>query len=180
MTLSRAFFGALLATAVAFVVFAGVRKLNTPVAESIGQRLLGNVFVSDQVSLAEVERVAHFGYKTLIDLRPDGEAAEQPSSAEIGAAAAAKGLKFAYVPTPHGDIPDQVVADLQRALDSADRPVILYCRSGKRASRAWALAEASRNGGASAAEIAAAVTAAGQSVDDLKDRIAARIAARTS
>lgn len=136
------------------------------------------VAVRDQVTLAEVRRLEAAGFRTIIDLRPDGEVPGQPPSAAIGEAARNAGLTFAYVPTPHGDIPDAVVDALGAAMAGAQQPVILYCRSGKRAARVWALAEASRPGGAPADEIAAAVRGAGQPVDDLLVRIATRVAAR--
>ena len=80
----------------------------------------------------------------------------------------------------HGDVPDHVVRDLAQALGVAERPVLLYCRSGKRAARVWALAEASRKGGPLKADIVGAVLAAGQPVDDLLPQIEARIAARAN
>ena len=87
-------------------------------------------------------------------------------------------MTFAYVPTPHGAIPDVIVDGLARALADVPQPVVLYCRSGNRAARVWALAEASRPSGADAKGIAGSVRAAGQKVDDLMPQIEARIAAR--
>lgn len=136
------------------------------------------VAVRDQVSLAEVGTLKQQGFRSVIDLRPDGEAPDQPASTAVGEAARAAGLGFAYVPTPHGDIPDAVVDALAKAMAAAERPVILFCRSGSRAARVWALAEASRPGGARADVIAAAVRGAGLPVDDLLGRINIRIAAR--
>jgi uncharacterized protein (TIGR01244 family) len=89
-------------------------------------------------------------------------------------------LTFAYVPVPHGDIPGQAVDALGQSLASAGKPVLLYCRSGKRAARTWALSEASRADGLDAVAIQAAVRSAGQSADDLAESIAARIAARSN
>ena len=151
-----------------------------PVAAISGRPLLDRIAVREQVALSEIAELKAQGIRSIIDLRPDGEAADQPSSTAVGEAVRAAGMTFAYVPAPHGDIPETVVTDLGRALASAERPVLLYCRSGKRAARSWALAEASRKGGATAAEIASAVTAAGQSVDDLRVAIDGRIAARSA
>ncbi len=148
-------------------------------APATASRALGpGVAVRDQVQLDGVARLRAEGFHTLIDLRPDGEAADQPSSGAVAEAARRSGLAFSYVPTPHGDIPDATVAALAQTLATAERPVMLYCRSGKRAARVWALAEASRTGGFDAGAIAAAVRAAGQPIDDLLPRIEARIAAR--
>lgn len=170
------------------LVAAAVSRLTTPTAQQgrvsppraeHASFVLGpGVSVRDQLTLAEVARLKDGGVRTIIDLRPDGEAPDQPAAGAVGAAARAAGLGFAYVPTPHGDILDTVVEDLARAMAVAEQPVLLYCRSGKRAARVWALAEASRPGGASPEVIAAAVRGAGQPVDDLLTRITQRAASR--
>lgn len=145
---------------------------------AMGLKLRDGIFVREQISVGDVARIKAGGYRTLIDLRPDGEAADQPTSAQIGAAAIADGLAFAYLPTPHGDIPPAIPDTLAKGLATAQRPVLLYCRSGKRAARVWALAEASRANGASVEEITAAVTGVSQPVADILPQITERIAAR--
>lgn len=150
-----------------------------PTAAPHTEFVLGSgVSVRDQVSLPEIAKLKASGFRTVIDLRPDGEATDQPPSSAVAASTAAAGLGFRYVPTPHGDIPDSVVTALSQALAGAEQPVILYCRSGKRAARVWALAEASRDGGMPGEQIMASVRAAGQPVDDLRGRIEARVAGR--
>lgn len=144
----------------------------------VGRALLDGVSVRDQIRLGAVADIGKQGIRTLIDLRPDGEAPDQPPSSEVAKAAASAGLRFAYVPTPNGAIPDATVDALAKALAGSDQPVLLYCRSGSRAARVWALAEASRPGGASASVILSTVNAVGQKADDLVPRIEVRIAAR--
>lgn len=140
--------------------------------------LAAEVAVTEQIQLSDIPQIATRGYQTLIDLRPDGEAADQPASQAVEAAASASHLKFAYVPVPHGDIPDSAVNALSQALAASPRPILLYCRSGRRAVRTWSLAEASRPHGLDAQAILAAANAAGQSADDLLPAIAQRIARR--
>jgi uncharacterized protein (TIGR01244 family) len=182
MTLFRAFLFAVAAGALMVIVPATVFQGPAPVEPSAvaTQTMKNGVSISDQVQLPAVGSIARAGFRTVIDLRPDGEAADQPPSTAIGTKVRNAGLEFAYIPTPHGDIPDAIVDDLTQALAAAHYPVLLYCRSGKRAARVWALAEASRPDGADAMDIAAAVRAAGQPVDDLMPRIEIRIAARAT
>ena len=185
MSLLKAFLAALLLGAGAIVVLANLPDSTVAPPQAIAPPrapavLSPTIHVRDQLQLADLTQIRDKGYRTLIDLRPDGEAKDQPPSTAVAEAAAKAGLKFAYVPTPHGDIPDAVVGDLTKALDGAEGPVLLYCRSGNRAARVWALAEASRTGGGDAPSIIGAVKTAGQKVDDLVPRITARIAARAS
>lgn len=142
------------------------------------RQLSPSIAVAEQVSLESVRVAGRKGFDTIIDLRPDGEAVGQPSSAEVGQAARQRGMKFYYVPVPHGDIPDSAVAQLDQALSNSTGGVLLYCRSGRRAARTWSLVEASRPDGMDANAILAAVKAAGQSADDLETAIRKRIAAR--
>lgn len=139
-------------------------------------RLADRVEVTSQLQVEDMVAVGR-RYRMVVDLRPDGEALDQPSSQAMEHAARMAGLGFAYVPVPHGDIPDDAVARLQSVL-AAQGDVLLYCRSGKRAARTWALAEARRPGGLSAEQIQASVQGAGQDAADLRDRIDRAINAR--
>jgi uncharacterized protein (TIGR01244 family) len=137
------------------------------------------VWVAGQVTPAQLAALAARGFGTVVDLRPDGEAAGQPSSTQMAQAAHAAGLAFAYIPVAHGHIPAAAADQLGRALAGADRHVLVYCASGRRAARTWALAEASRRGGLDEAAILAAVKGAGQDASELQAEIARRVAART-
>lgn len=149
-----------------------------PSPSQVGLPLRDDIYVRDQISVSDVAAIKANGYRTLIALRPDGEVAQQPTAAEVGGAAKAQGLAFAYIPTPHGEIPASVPEALAKELALAQKPVLLYCRTGKRAARVWALSEASRSGGANADEIINAVTGVSQPIDDLLPQIKERIAAR--
>lgn len=179
--LKGSFFIAVLAGAAAVMGWAAyVRFAHHPHQEIAARRLTGDVWVSEQVTPQQVLDLRGERFATIVDLRPDGEQAGQPSSAEVAAAAARVGIVFSYDPVPHGDIPDEAVSALQKVLVAQAKPVLLYCRSGRRAARTWALAEASRVGGLDAEAIKRVVMAAGQPVDDLDQAIRVRIAARSS
>ena len=188
MTLLRTFFVSIAVAMIGVIAYAFTTRdqpVNTATTTGAtsnveGHALLGGVYVRDQIALDAVSALQGHGTRTLINLRPDGEDQNQPPSAAVQSAAQTAGLSYAYIPTPHGDIPDAVVDDLARALAKTERPVVLYCRSGKRATRVWALAEASRSGGPSLFEIVGAVKAAGQTVDDLMPRIEKRFSERSA
>ena len=141
-------------------------------------RLTHEISVTEQIRQETMGQLRERGFATVIDLRPDGEAADQPSSEVMSAAAKANNIKFYYVPVPHGEIPQQSVVKLAAALKDAPKPILIYCRSGKRAARTWSLVEASRPGGMDASSIVAAVKKVGQPVDDLNQDIVRRISQR--
>lgn len=140
--------------------------------------LAPGVSLSGQLQSVDLERMKAQGFASVIDLRPDGEADDQPAANAMQSAAQAQSLKFAYVPVPHGDIPAASVEALAQALQDSPKPVLLYCRSGRRAARTWSLVEASRPGGMPVPDILAAVKASGQSADDLLPLLAQRVAHR--
>lgn len=141
------------------------------------------IFVTSQVTTRQVARVRSGisgTFRTIIDLRPDGEAADQASSADMAAEAHRWGMEFAYIPVPHGEVPAATVSGLAAALQTSPKPVLLYCRSGNRAVRACALVLASTMQGPNEGEIMAMARAAGHPVDDLGAAIHARVAARAA
>jgi uncharacterized protein (TIGR01244 family) len=141
--------------------------------------LTPGVGITQQIELAQVERVRRMGYGVLVALRPDGEAADQPMAAEIGHEANRWGLVFAYVPVPHGDIPPECAQALKKVLaEQANQRILLYCRTGRRAARTWGLAEAESPGGLDARSILDSIERSGQSADDLADAIRQRVVAR--
>ena len=151
-----------------------------PPAKNILTRVTDQVFITSQLSPEDIAKVTRAGMKTIIDIRPDGEATDQTPSSEIGAASRAQGLSFHYIPVPHETIPDNAVNTLASALATTQRPALLYCRTGRRAVRLFALTEASRTGGPASEAIHQMVQAAGFSADDLRDEIARRIGKRNA
>lgn len=150
----------------------------TPVIE--GNKLTQGIFIQKQPTQLEMSQFKTRGFSTVIDLRPDGESADQPSSTEMSNIAETNGLKFYYVPVKPGIISEQSIDLLADALKDSSKPVLMYCRSGSRAARTWSLVEASRKEGMDVDSILAAVKNAGQSADDLKQNIIERIANRKS
>lgn len=88
--------------------------------------------------MTELEELQAQGIAVVVNNRPDGEDADQPSSAEMQVAAEALGLEYLHAPVmgmPSTDAVAKVAAVLEQ-----DRPVLLYCRSGTRSAVVWALA----------------------------------------
>lgn len=141
-------------------------------------RINRRVYLTSQLQPRHVEMLSNSGIKTIIDIRPDGEEGGQAAAATIQAEAERVGLKFHYAPVPHENIPDDAVSAVRDALAKDPAPVLLYCRTGRRAARTLALAEASRADGPSCDSILNMVKAAGFSAEDLKDNITQRIAQR--
>lgn len=140
----------------------------------------GSVYVSAQISLRDIGFLPRYGIHTIIDMRPDGEAPDEPNHFEMEQFAKAEGIDFSYIPVPHESIPPATVKELGEVLSASQKPVVLYCRTGRRAIRTFALREASRHDGPSADAILAMVKHAGFFAEDLRPEIVSRVAARTA
>lgn len=141
--------------------------------------ITGSLSVTSQLKPENIGFLRRRRVNTVVDIRPDGEDSDQTPSSEIERAAKESGMNFHYIPVPHGPIPADAVHKLNEVLTSgvAGR-VVLYCRTGNRAVRTYALTEASRPGGQDTDAILAMVRKAGFSADDLQGEINQRIAYR--
>ena len=100
-------------------------------------KLTASIGVSEQVRPDDAAAIAAAGYQVLVNNRPDGEEASQPSSAEIAAAAAAAGLEYHYLPVTALNFPGPDIAHMGQLLDDEERPVLAFCRSGTRCANLW-------------------------------------------
>lgn len=101
-----------------------------------------NFSVSPQISVEDVARAAAMGFRTIVNNRPEGEAADQTAGDAIAAAAAAHGLSYKALPYSPGPPPPGVVSAMAALLVEAPGPILAYCRTGTRSIMAWALAQA--------------------------------------
>jgi uncharacterized protein (TIGR01244 family) len=96
--------------------------------------------VAPQIDLADLPRAAAEGFKMVINNRPDGESPDQPTSAEVEAAAKAAGLAYAHIPVRGGPTMDQV-AEETAVVAKAPGPILAFCRSGTRSIVTWSLGQ---------------------------------------
>ncbi len=136
------------------------------------------IYLTDQIRVTDFQQISKLHIATVVDMRPDGEALDETPSSVLAKAAQQLGIDFAYIPVPHGAIPSSQVDKLASELERGKRPILLYCRTGKRAIRTFCLAEASRYRGHTEPELSAIATKSGFSIDDLHDDIVRRISAR--
>ena len=99
--------------------------------------------VAGQIAPGDMAQIAAAGVTLVINNRPDGEEAGQPTSAEIEAAARASGLDYRFIPIAGGIAAEQVL-EMADALATAGGQTFAFCRSGTRSTFLWALARASQ------------------------------------
>ena len=99
--------------------------------------------VAPQLSPQDMQAVADAGYKSVIINRPDLEGGpDQPSSADVIAAARAAGLAVEYQPVVSGSMTPDDVARFAVLLKELPAPVLAYCRTGTRCTHLFQAASA--------------------------------------
>lgn len=100
--------------------------------------------VAGQLTADDVPAIAAAGFRTLICNRPDDEQPGQPPASEIEAAAKANGLEYRFIPVVSGQLTQQDVSEMAKALDEVPGPILAYCRSGARSTNLYMLAKQMR------------------------------------
>lgn len=104
-----------------------------------------------QILPADLQELAAQGFKTVINNRPDGEGGpEQPTSAQIEAAAHAAGLRYAHLPVISGQITEPQARQFAELLAKSPKPVLAFCRSGARSQNLYRMASGQRSDPAAA------------------------------
>lgn len=107
------------------------------------QPIAQDIYAAPQLSPAAMAAAAEAGFKAVINNRPDHEGGpDQPTSAEIAAAAEAAGLQYAYLPVQGGYQSPEEVAQCASLLKALPRPLLMFCRSGARSTRLYQQAAA--------------------------------------
>jgi len=101
-----------------------------------------SVSVAPQIAPEDMAAIRAAGFVAIVNNRPDGEDAGQPSGEAIRAAAEAEGLRYVAIPVTHAGFSHPQIDAMTAALVAADGPVLAYCRSGTRSCNLWALAAA--------------------------------------
>lgn len=129
-----------------------------------------SLYVSRQLVLADLAKAASTGFRMVICNRPDGEEPGQPDAATMAAEAEPLGLSFIYLPVD-GELTDQDIDRMEKALGDAGGPALAYCRSGSRSAKLGALALARY---VRPERLVSSATRAGLDISDLTSRLALR------
>ena len=107
--------------------------------------LTPEVCVAPQLTPEAMADLAALGFRSVINNRPDfEEGPQQPTSAQIEAAARAAGLDYAHLPVqPAFQSPEQI-AKMGELLAALPRPLVAFCRSGARSTKLFTASGATR------------------------------------
>ena len=100
-----------------------------------------DVCVAPQLTPGAMAEAAQAGFKSVVNNRPDFEhGPDQPTNAEIEAAARAAGLEYRFLPVQSAYQSPEEIAAMAKLLAELPRPMLMFCRSGARSTRLYSLA----------------------------------------
>ena len=92
-----------------------------------------DVCVAPQLAPAAMAEAAKAGFRSVVNNRPDFEhGPDQPTNADIEAAALAAGLEYRFLPVASSYQSPEEIAAFAALLESLPRPILVFCRSGSR------------------------------------------------
>lgn len=97
-----------------------------------------DVCVSPQLAPEAMAEAAAAGFRAVVNNRPDFEGGpDQPTSAQIEAAATAAGLVYRHLPVQGAYQSPEEIAAFGALLAELPRPLLAFCRSGARSARLY-------------------------------------------
>jgi uncharacterized protein (TIGR01244 family) len=104
------------------------------------RQIADDVFVAPQMEPSSMAELAQLGFKSVVNNRPDFEGGpDQPTSAEVQAAAQAAGLCYRFLPVNGAYQSPEEIAAFAALLTELPRPLLAFCRSGARSTRLFML-----------------------------------------
>jgi uncharacterized protein (TIGR01244 family) len=108
------------------------------------QTLTDAFSVAPQLDIAAMEWAAQAGFRSIVNNRPDHEGGpDQPTSADLGAAASSAGLEYAHLPVSPSVQTADDVARFAELLARLPKPILAFCRSGTRSGKLFRAATGS-------------------------------------
>jgi uncharacterized protein (TIGR01244 family) len=105
------------------------------------RQIADDVYVAPQLTPEAMAQAAQAGFKAVLNNRPDfEEGPQQPTSATIEAAARAAGLEYRHLPVQGSFQSPEDAAACATLLKELPRPLLMFCRSGARSARLYAMA----------------------------------------
>ena len=108
-------------------------------------QLEDGIGLSGAMTPEDLEAARQQGYQALICNRRPGESPEHDEQA-LANRAQTLGLSWTCIPVATGEYSDADVASFHEALETLPRPLLVFCRSGRRSIHLWALARIRHDG----------------------------------
>lgn len=109
-----------------------------PIVDVGDFRVVGEgVAISAQPDYDAIREAAADGYRTVVNLRTDGEGGDPVDEGRVVTSA---GMKYVRIPVAPGGLASEQADRLAEAIgDAGSQPALVHCKTGQRAAAVWAL-----------------------------------------
>ncbi|WP_085920070.1 TIGR01244 family sulfur transferase [Halomonas sp. CSM-2] len=105
------------------------------------KKLEPGVEITSALSVDELEEVKARGFNAVICNRQPGESEDFPGEAAYRQKAELLGLYWVHIPVKPGEYSQKDIEMFADSLATLPRPILAFCRTGKRATHLWAYAK---------------------------------------
>ena len=99
------------------------------------------VEITSALTVDELKEVKARGFHAVVCNRIEGESEDFPDEASYREKAEQIGLTWVHIPVKPGEYSEADIRAFAEALQQLPRPLLAFCRSGKRATHLWAYAK---------------------------------------
>jgi uncharacterized protein (TIGR01244 family) len=131
-------------------------------------KLTDSYFVSPQIEVEDIKKIADAGFAKIICNRPDEEVPGYLHAGIMKMAADVAGIEFEILPLTHVTMTADKIEKQFEMVSAAKGPVLAYCASGTRCTIAWALSQAGKT---DADEIIRTAMKAGYDIEGLRSAL---------
>jgi len=124
-----------------------------------------DVEITSALTLDELDEVKALGFKAVICNRVAGESDDFPDETSYRHKAKQLGISWVHIPVKPGEYSQEDIQAFANSLAHLPRPILAFCRTGKRATHLWAYAKRQSE----QCELATLFTAAKDAGFDLED-----------
>ena len=110
------------------------------------QQLNEQVYIADQINISDMNNLRDLGIQSIINNRPDNEGNNQPLSAELSKNASSVNIDYYYLPVISGNYPESTIQEFTELLNTVKSPIVVFCRTGNRSIKLWALSQTPKFG----------------------------------
>lgn len=110
------------------------------------QQLNEKIYICDQITTDDISTLKKEGISTIVNNRPDNEGINQPLSESIKEQATKAELEYYYLPVISGNYLNSSIKKLIKILNTATKPIVLFCRTGNRSFNLWAVSQVEKYG----------------------------------
>ncbi|WP_394427219.1 TIGR01244 family sulfur transferase [Vreelandella stevensii] len=99
------------------------------------------VEITSALAVDELKEVKARGFHAVVCHRIEGESEDFPDEAGFREKARQLGLAWVHIPVKPGEYNEADIRAFAEALQQLPRPLLAFCRTGKRATHLWAFAK---------------------------------------